>query len=318
MPKVSVVIPAYNAMTYLPQTLDSVLRQTFTDFEVLIINDGSTDNIIQWASEITAPRVKLISQENQGLPGARNTGIAHAQGEYIAFLDADDLWEPTKLDKQIHCFQENPNAGVVYTWSLLIDEYGKPTGRIFASQAEGKIWRQLLETDVISNGSSATVRRDCFEVVGLFDRTLTSAEDLDMWLRIAAHYSFVVVKEPLTLYRQYSSSMSKNRQRMFQNLQTVIEKAFQAAPLEMLYLKNRAYASITLNQAWWSVDEGDYKTARLWQRQAYLHYPKFVYDQKFLRLSLAIALIRLFGPHGYDGVRSWSRSVYQMVLKGKA
>lgn len=314
MPKVSVVIPAYNAMTYLPQTLDSVMRQTFTDFEVLIINDGSKDNIIQWVSEITDPRVKLISHENQGLPGARNTGIAHAQGEYIAFLDADDLWESTKLEKQIQCFEEHLEAGVVYTWTLLVDEYGKPTGRIFASQAEGNVWRQLLETDVISNGSSAMIRKDCFDIVGVFDRTLTSAEDLDMWLRIAVHYPFAVVKEPLTLYRQYSNSMSKNRQRMFQNLRTVVEKAFQTVPLEMLHLRNPAYASITLNQAWWSVDEGDYTTARAWQKQAYLHYPRVQYSEKYLRLTIAIVLIQLFGPHSYDGFRNWTRSIYRLVL----
>lgn len=316
MPKVSVVIPAYNAMIYLSETLDSVLKQTFTDFEVLIINDGSTDSIVTWASGITDLRIRLISQENQGLPGSRNTGIAHAQGEYIAFLDADDLWELTKLEKQVRCFKENPTVGVVYTWTLLIDEYSKPTGRIFASQAEGNVWRELLETDVISNGSSAMVRRDCFEAVGVFDRTLTSAEDLDMWLRIAVHYQFAVVKEPLTLYRQYSSSMSKNRQRMFQNLRTVIEKTFQTAPLEMLHLRNRAYSSITLNQAWWSVDEGDYKTAEFWQQQAHLHHPQIQYSEKYMRLSIAIILIRLFGPHAYDDIRKWTRSMYRMVLKG--
>ncbi len=314
MPEVTVVISAYNAMTYLPETLDSVLKQTFSDFEVLIINDGSTDGIIEWASQIADSRIKPISQENQGLPGARNTGIAHAQGEYIAFLDADDLWEPTKIEKQVQCFQANSNAGVVYTWTLLVDEYGKPTGRIFASHAEGNVWIHLLETDVISNGSSAMVRRDCFEVVGLFDRTLTSAEDLDMWLRLAVQYPFAVVKEPLTLYRQYSTSMSKNRQRMFQNLQTVIEKAFNAAPAEMLYLRNRAYASITLNQAWWSVGEGDYKTARAWQQQAISHHRQVRFSDRCVRLSFAIALIRWFGPQGYDGIQILTRRVRQFML----
>ncbi|MEA5622624.1 glycosyltransferase family 2 protein [Nostoc sp. UHCC 0251] len=315
-PKVSVVIPAYNAMAYLPETLDSVLKQTFADFEVLIINDGSTDRIVSWASEIIDSRVKLISQENQGLSGARNTGIDHAQGKYIAFLDADDVWEPTKLEKQVCCFQENPDAGVVYTWSLLVDEHGKPTGRIFASQLEGQVWGQLLvEMDVISNGSSAVVRRDCFEAVGVFDRNLAAAADLDMWLRIAAKYPFAVVKEPLTLYRQHSSSMSKNRQRMFQDLQKVIEKAFQSASLEMLYLRNQAYASlIMMSQAWWSVDEGDSKTAKFWQQQAYLHYSKIQYSDRYIRLSIAIILIQLFGPKGYEGFRKWTRAMYRMIL----
>ena len=101
MSKVSVIIPAYNAMNYLPQTLKSVLQQTFTDFEILIINDGSSDDIVEWSSQISDSRVKLISQINQGVSAARNTGIRNAQGEYIAFIDADDLWEPTKLEKQV-------------------------------------------------------------------------------------------------------------------------------------------------------------------------------------------------------------------------
>ena len=314
MPQVTVVIPAYNAMTYLPETVSSVLAQSFTDFEVLIINDGSADHINAWTSALSDPRVRLISQENQGLPGARNTGIREAQGNYIAFLDADDLWATTKLEKQVQYLQTNAALGVVYTWTVLVDESGQPTGRIFASQAEGNVWQQLLETDVISNGSSAMVRRDCFETVGDFDRALTSAEDLDMWLRLAVHYPFAVVKEPLTLYRQYANSMSKNRQRMFQNLRTVIEKAFQKAPMEVLHLRNRAYASITLNQAWWSITEGDYQTAKVWRQQARLHYPKIQYSEKYIRLQIAVFLTRLFGSNGYDGFRDWTRSVYRIVL----
>lgn len=101
MPKVSVVIPAYNAMSYLPETVASVLNQTFEDYEVIVVNDGSKDDIKIWIAQLADTRIKLISQENQGLSGARNTGIAHAQGEYVAFLDADDLWAPTKLEKQV-------------------------------------------------------------------------------------------------------------------------------------------------------------------------------------------------------------------------
>lgn len=314
MPKVSVVIPAYNTMKYLPKTLESVLRQTFIDFEVLIINDGSLDHIIEWASELTDRRVKLVSQENQGLPGARNTGIAHAQGEYIAFLDGDDLWEPTKLEKQVNCLDNQPKVGLVYTWSALIDEQDNPTGRIFVSHAEGDVWQQLFEADVIANGSSAMVRRCCFEKVGVFDCSLTSAEDLDMWLRVAAHYPFAVVKEPLTLYRQHPDSMSKNYQRMFQTLRTVFEKAFQSVPLEQLYLRNRAYANMFLGLAWLAIDKGDYKKAIDFRKQAWLHQPQICFSQRCLRLSFAIAMMRWFGPHAYDGVRNLTRTLRQRIL----
>ncbi|MCJ8280869.1 MAG: glycosyltransferase family 2 protein, partial [Rivularia sp. ALOHA_DT_140] len=128
MPKVSVIIPAYNAMGFLPETLESVLQQTFTDFEILIINDGSSDDIVEWASKISDSRVRLITQINQGVSAARNTGIRNSQGEYIAFLDADDLWEPTKLEKQVNCLKANPGVGLVYTWTTFIDQFSQPIG----------------------------------------------------------------------------------------------------------------------------------------------------------------------------------------------
>ncbi|WP_026734372.1 glycosyltransferase family 2 protein [Fischerella sp. PCC 9605] len=314
MPKVSVVIPAYNAMAFLPETLESVLQQTFTDFEVLIVNDGSSDNIIEWASAITDPRVKLISQANQRVSSARNTGITNAQGEYIAFLDADDLWEPTKLEKQVRCLDEKPEVGLVYTWTLLVDKENNPTGRIFASHIEGNVWNKLLEDDPISSGSSPMVRRSCFDTVGLFDRNLAYAPDLDMWVRIAFRYPIAVVKEPLLRYRQLPNSFSRNREGMIKDLRQVVEKTFASVPLEQLYLRNRCYASIFFGLAWLAVDEGDYKKAIHFRQQALLHYPQIRYTEKYLRLSLAIAMIRWFGSNGYDGARSLTRILRRRLL----
>ena len=314
MPKVSVIIPAYNAMAFLPETLESVMKQTFTDFEVLIVNDGSSDHIVEWANQVTDPRVKLISQENQRVSAARNTGIAHAQGEYIAFLDADDLWEPTKLEKQVHCLDDKPEVGLVYTWTLLVDEQNNPTGRIFASHLEGKVWDKIIQNDVMSSGSCAMVRRCCFETVGVFDRNLAYAPDRDMWVRIAYRYPFAVVKEPLLRYRQLPNSFSRNRQAMIQDLRQVIEKTFQSVPLDLLYLRNRCYATIILDLGWLAVDEGDYKKAIHFRKQAFLHHPQVCFTEKFVRLSLAIFMIRWFGPNGYDGVRSLTHILHQRLL----
>ncbi|RUR83031.1 glycosyltransferase family 2 protein [Chlorogloeopsis fritschii PCC 9212] len=314
MPKVSVVIPAYNAMEFLPETLASVLQQTFTDFEVLIVNDGSSDSIVEWASGITDLRVKLISQDNQGVSAARNKGIAHAQGKYVAFLDADDLWEQTKLEKQVRCLEQKSAVGLVYTWTVLIDELGKPTGKMLASNVEANAWKQLIENDMISTGSSTMIRHSCFDKVGVFDPSLAFAEDYDMWLRIAFCYPFAVVKEPLTLYRQHSNNTTKNRQKMIQGLRTVIEKTFQSVPLELLYLRNRAYASIFLGMAWLAVGEGDYKKAISYHQQALLHHPQVFFSKKCLRLSLAIATIRWFGFHSYDKVRKLIHMLRQPVL----
>lgn len=256
MPKVSVVIPAYNAMAYLPETVESVLRQTFTDFEVLIIDDGSSDNIVQWVSEIVDQRIRLISQENQGLAGAPNTGITQARWEYIAFLDADDLWEPTKLEKQVRCLDNNPAVGLVHTWMLLVDEQGKFTGRVMKSNAEGEVWNQLVERNIIA-GPSVIIRRCCFETVGIFDQNLRSIEDWDMWLRIASRYPFALIKEHLAYYRQLPDSMSKNCQVMEQAFHTVIEKAFHTASSELLYLKKRSYGYANLCLAWKALQSCD-------------------------------------------------------------
>ncbi len=303
MPKVSVVIPAYNAMTYLPETLESVLRQTFTDFEVLIINDGSSDHIVQWASELVDSRIRLISQENQGLSGARNTGIAQAQGEYIAFLDADDLWEQTKLEKQVRCLEDNPEVGLVHAWMLLVDEQGKFTGRVMPSYAEGDVWKQLAEKNVIAC-PSVIVRRCCFEKVGVFDQSLHSLEDWEMWIRIATSYPFAVIKEPLAYYRQLPNSMSKNCQVMEQSFHTVIERTFRSAPLELQYLKNRSYGHANLCLAWKALQSKnrDYKLAIHFWQQAILYYPQLRYSGESIRLNFAIAVMRLFGAHGYSRI----------------
>jgi glycosyltransferase involved in cell wall biosynthesis len=304
MPKVSVIIPAYNVMAYLPETLESVLRQTFTDFEVLLINDGSTDGIIPWASQIKDRRVKLISQKNQGVSEARNTGIAHAQGEYIAFLDADDLWEPTKLEKQARLLDSNPAVGLVDTWVVLANEQGIPTDQVRISKAEGDVWKQIAEENLLTCGSTPMIRHCCFETVGVFNPNLRNGEDWDMWIRIASRYNFAVVKEPLVRYRQHPNNMSKNCQGMLPDLRTVIERTFQSAPSELLYLKNRAYGRANLYTAWRALETKDYKGAIHFRRQAAAYYPQLGYSESYIRLGLLIVAKRWFGSQGYSKLRS--------------
>lgn len=315
MLKVSVIIPAYNAMNYLPETLKSVLRQSFADFEVLIIDDGSSDNLVQWVSELLDPRVKLISQNNQGVSVARNTGITHAQGEFVAFLDADDLWEPTKLEKQVRYLEDNPEVGLVYTWTAFIDQSGKFTGILLASHAEGNVWEQIVVLDMISTGSSPMVRRNCFDSVGLFDPHISGGEDRDMWTRIAAHYPLGVIKEPLTLYRRHPNNTTKNCKKMVQELRQVIEKTFQSTPIELLYLRNRSYGWMNIFAAWSSLlDESNLKQAIHYRQQAILHYPQLRYTFIYIRLSLAILMIRWFGLEGYVQVKEVTCNLRRLIL----
>jgi glycosyltransferase involved in cell wall biosynthesis len=301
MTKVSVIVPAYNAMNYLPESLDSILAQTYLDFEVIIVNDGSTDNLSEWASELTDSRVKLISQENRGLAGARNTGLNHAQGEYIAYLDADDLWDATKLAKQIEMLEQNPEVGLVYTWIDRIEQNGKSLGKRFKSNLSGNIWKKLLERNVISP-SSAMIRRCCFDRVGLFDENLKSfVEDWDMWLRIAACYPIKVLPEPLLQYRECPSSVSKNFQAMERSYHIVIEKAFTSASSELMFQKRKSYSRAYLHLASQSLQshQPDYAIASNYLQQAVGHYPQIKFSREYLRLNLTVWLMKFLGINIY-------------------
>jgi glycosyltransferase involved in cell wall biosynthesis len=303
MAKISVVIPFYNSMAYLPVTLESILKQTFTDFEVLIINDGSTDNILEWAKGITDSRIRVISQENKGLAGARNTGIANSNGEYIAFVDADDLWAPTKLEKQVRCLDENLEVGLVHTWMLFIDEKGKSTGRVLQSYAEGNAWKQVVVKNVIAC-PSVMIRRCCFEKVGVFEPGRNPVEDWDMWIRIAANYPLAVIKEPLAYYRQVPGSMSKNWQAMEQGFKLTIEKAFASASQELMYLKNYSYSYANTCLAWKALQSKncDLYQANKFRKLAYQYDPKIIIHSEYIRLSLAIFILRIFGKDSYSKI----------------
>lgn len=305
MPKVSVIMPAYNAMAYLPEAIASVLNQSFSDFEVLVVNDGSTDGIIEWMSQLSDPRVRLISQENQGLSGARNTGINWAQGEYLAFIDADDLWEPTKLEKQVNILDQNPKVGLVYTWVDYVDEMGRSQGRVRQAFAEGDVWAQMVESNFISCASVPLVRRSCFETVGLFDRELRTTQDRDMWIRITAHYPVALIQEPLVRYRQHTNSMStKGCKQKEKDFQRIMEKTFRSAPPELMGLKRRAYGLEYLYFAWKSLENMNYEDVAYYSQQA-LHYnPRLIVSKNYLRLSAIVMAKRWFGNQGYHRLRS--------------
>lgn len=310
MPKVSVIIPAYNAMTYLPETLESVFQQTFTDLEILIVDDGSLDNIVEWVSQIPDSRVKLISQKNQGVSAARNTGIRNCNGEYIAFLDADDLWEPTKLAKQVNSLDANKRVGLVYTWTNFIDEFSQETGVSIVSHAEGNIWQEIIVRDMISTGSSTLIRAECFDKVGYFDSDLSIGEDRDMWIRIAACYPFAVIKEPLTLYRRHPQNTTKSNEKIIPQLSRVIEKTFQDTPQNLLYLKNRSYGWMYIFAAWSSLQQDkDHKQASYYRQQAIKHYPQLFFTPIHLRLFTAITMLTLFGSQTYEKLRSFKKNL---------
>ncbi|PYX88513.1 MAG: glycosyl transferase [Acidobacteria bacterium] len=219
-PLTSVVIPAYNAELFLERTLRSALGQTYRNLEVIVIDDGSTDRTraIAEAVAITDDRVRIISVPNGGVAKARNIGIAEARGEFVAFLDADDLWHPAKIELQFEAMSHRTGDGepaAVYAWSRTIDIEDRVTGSGNRVVLKGYCFARHLYAKPVGNGSSILVRREAAIAAGGFDPTwaargIGGCEDLDFELKIAAKYPITAVGLYLVGYRQYPGNMSSN------------------------------------------------------------------------------------------------------------
>lgn len=243
MPLISIILPVYNGEKTIQRTIESVLNQTFSDFELLIINDGSSDRTLEITTSITDSRIQVFSYLNTGVSATRNRGIALAIGEFISFIDADDLWTADKLDAQLKALQTNPQAAVAYSWTDWIDDSDRPLRPAGRSTASGKVYEKLLQRDFIESGSNVLIRRQALEVVGTFDETLSFAEDWDLWLRLAAQYEFIAVPLAQILYRVSSQSASCNVWQMEFGSLRVIEQAFREAPESLQPLKREVLAS---------------------------------------------------------------------------
>ena len=211
-PKVSVVIPTKNRAHYVSSAIQSVLDQTFGDFEIIVVDGASTDNTREVIAKFDDERVRYIREKkDRGVSASRNIGIRRSRGKFIAFLDDDDLWMPTKLEKQLNLINKNSDIGVVYTgcWEINISGARARTGYIFFP-LRGNIFSDILKKNYIGNCSEMLVRKECFDRIGLFDEKLPASEDWDMWIRLSTHYQFDYVNEPLVLYRVHEKRISTN------------------------------------------------------------------------------------------------------------
>ncbi|MBI4395602.1 MAG: glycosyltransferase [Elusimicrobia bacterium] len=212
MSRVAVVITCYNYGAYLPRAIESALGQTHEDLEIVVVNDGSTDDTGMAASRyLVDPRVSVVALANGGQARAKNAGLRATKAEYVAFLDADDAWEPSKLEKQLPLF-EDPAVGVVYSRMRFVDPDGRPCAHPPRELPpfRGDALRPLLRDNFVPF-SSAVARRECFQESGLFDESLPMAIDWDLWLRFSLRYRFDYVDEPLVAYRLgHSGQMSKD------------------------------------------------------------------------------------------------------------
>jgi glycosyltransferase involved in cell wall biosynthesis len=230
-PLISVVVPAYNAEATLLQTINSILYQTFTDFELIVIDDGSTDRTLARAQSVRDPRLRSLTFPNAGLAVSRNRGIEWSTGEYIAFIDADDMWTPDKLERQLDALRRRPSAALAYSWTAFVDLEGRLLFVKEPSWFEGEVCTDLLRNcNFVASGSNILVRRNCAVAVGGFDATLEAAHDWDFCLRIAARWPFALVPRYQILYRISEAAMSANAVRAEQNCLVLCERAFARTP----------------------------------------------------------------------------------------
>lgn len=242
MPRVSIIVSAYNTLKTLPETVDSLLRQTYGDFEVVVVDDGSTDGTAEWVMSLHDPRIRLVRQLNRGLAGARNGGIAATESEYVGFCDGDDLWEPEKLAEHVAFLDANPDVGLTYSGSMLIDVNGHPTGLTQTPKAGRVTPRDVLLRNPVGNGSAPVIRRACLDDIVFrpqgdtrdqwFDESFRQSEDIDCWVRIALTTSWRIAgtDEPLTRYRIVSSGLSANLMKQFETWTRVADRVAQISP----------------------------------------------------------------------------------------
>lgn len=228
-PMVSVIIPAYCAARFIRRSLASVLAQTYRNFEVIVVDDGSTDETATIVREVmkTDSRVKLLCRQNKGPAAARNLAIEYSAGRYIAPIDADDIWMPTYLERQVNSLSTAPNTvAISYSWSLDIDESDQLTGGFHASNIEGRVKKTLLCHYFPANLSCLVIDRQCFDSVGRFNSEFyRGCEDWDLLLRLASRFQFTVLKEFLVLYRKCDNSRSRNCQRMAESHRKTLEES---------------------------------------------------------------------------------------------
>ncbi len=307
-PRFSVVVPAYNAEPYLQDCMQSVLNQTDPDFELIIVDDGSTDGTAERVRSLSwDARVKLVQRCNGGLAAARNTGIQAAQGEWVAFLDADDRWCPEKLATHRHYLATQPEIAVTYDRAVFMDQAGQRTGLRLAKTDRPLTAERLLLKNYLGNGSTPIVRRSVLQAAGVFNENLKRMVDHELWVRLSWRgYSFLRVPGVLTEYRLHPQSLSANSERMLQGLQVFLEEISLYAPDLVQRLRPLILAC---NHRWMARSAfaaGDYSRARHHALHSLQSAPSVIWrDPRAPITFLAILLQSITPSFLFTRLQSW-------------
>ena len=296
-PLVSIVLPTYNRAYLLKRAIQSVLNQTYRNFELIVVDDGSTDNTKEVVEDFHDKRIRYVAHEKRrGANAARNTGIKLAEGEYVAFQDDDDIWLPRKLEIQIRVFQSSSrNIGVVYTGCWRIDYKRRKVFYLPSmkkSQIEGYIYSNILKENFIPT-TTAVIKRECFQHSGFFDENLPRLQEWDLWIRISKYYNFKYIDFPLVV--SYISQTSISR-----NLDALISA--------QIYILNKYFSEISRNPEllahhYSTIGSLLHMKGRVKEGREYL-LKGFSTNLANLRILLALLLSYLF-PKAYKKYLDW-------------
>lgn len=283
-PLVSVIIPTYNHARFVVQAVQSVLAQTYPHVEIIVVDDGSTDETTQ-VLEPLAGRIRVATQTNAGVAAARNHGFALAQGQYLTFLDADDLFLPQKLARDVALLEADPAVGVAYCSWFYVAEDGEQVLGELRPRKQGHLLEDLLLRRFHCVPGAATIRRTALEQVGLFDGRCPAAADTDLWVRLAyAGYPFASEEEPLFRYRSVPGSMSRQLAGQEKDEFTRLDTFFARPDLraEVRALQPQAYAILFYEYAGKYFHLGDVAKGRDYIEQATKLCPSLAQDADWL------------------------------------
>lgn len=307
LPLVSVIIPAYNAEAFIATAVSSATSQTYPTLEILVIDDGSEDGTADIVRTLAVDddRIVYLRQPNAGVAATRNLGIEKAKGEFIAPLDADDVWHADKIAKQMRCMMRaGNNVGLVYSWSLDIDDQNEPIGDVCVSNIDGQVYPTLLCHNFVGNGSAPLIRRVCLDQIGGYNGDLKTqdaqgCEDWDLNLRIAEHFEFSVVAEFHVGYRKTFATMSGDYHQMARSHAAVLRLARDRNPNLPVVLTRISSSALYVYFARQCHLHGKHAEARHWLRESVSSGWAFPFLHHVFYRLLIQTVLRL-GRHSVD------------------
>ena len=298
-PLISVIIPAFNIENYVADAIRSVQAQTLQDLEIVVIDDSSTDGTRRIVDGFRSdPRVKLVLNKlsNSGTSGARNAGLEVARGQYIGFLDGDDIWHPSKVQRHLSLMESQPDIDLTFSRWNTIDEHGVSTGRVTRPPRKRRFQMEdLLKENLVGGSSNVICRARAIELAGFFDASLKAAVDLDLWLRIAQlrDGNICFIDEVLTFYRLREGQITKDWRRMAQNWEIVVAKLRSKMPERVARVEKEARAKHLRYRCYLAYEAGDFPASRqlLWQAFSSASLPLFADRRTWITAAAVLASI---------------------------